>query len=105
MDGIDVARERDESTTARGYELSEPWFRLREERTVMSPGPIQFWGPCSASKTRTLCMPQVQRVKQMAICEETLAKLKIKACAGCPPEVLKAVNMLLQGGVDLLRQV
>lgn len=84
------------------YERSMP---EPEERTVISPGPIQFWGPCSASKTRTLCMPQVQRVKQMAICEETLAKLKIKACAGCPPEVLKAVNMLLQGGVDLLRQV
>lgn len=84
------------------YERSMP---EPEERTVISPGPIQFWGPCCAAKTRTLCMPQVQRVKQMAICEETLARLKVKACAGCPPEVLKAVNMLLQGGADLLRQV
>lgn len=84
------------------YERSMP---EPEERTVISPGPIQFAGPCSSAKTRTLCMPQVQRVKQMAICEETLARLKLKASAGCPPEVLKAVNMLLQGGVDLLRQV
>jgi len=84
------------------YERSMP---EPEERTVISPGPVQFAGPIAHLKTRTLCMPQVQRVKQMAICEDRMARLKSKVVAGCPPEVLKAVNMLLKGGVDLLRQL
>lgn len=84
------------------YERSMP---EPEERTVISPGPVQFAGPIANLKTRTLCMPQVQRVKQMAICEDRMARLKSKVVAGCPPEVLKAVNMLLKGGVDLLRQL
>ncbi|CAE8643908.1 unnamed protein product [Polarella glacialis] len=74
------------------------------ERTLVSPGPAQFEGPCSGTKTQTLCMPQAQRVRQMAKTEQLIKELKSKASAGCQVEVLKAVKMLLQGGVDLMKQ-
>jgi len=74
------------------------------ERMVISPGPAQFDGPCACAKTQSLCMPHVVRVRQMAITEQLITELKMKASAGCPPEVLQAVKMLLQGGTRLLRQ-
>lgn len=74
------------------------------DRTLVSPGPAQFEGPCAGLKTQTLCMPQLQRVRQMARSEQLITELKANA-KGCPPEVLQAVKMLLQGGVDLLRQI
>jgi len=72
-------------------------------RTLVSPGPAQYDGPCANVTTQTLCMPQLQRVRQMALTDQLITDLKNQASAGCPPEVLQAVRMLLQGGVDLLR--
>eukprot|EP00928_Gymnodinium_smaydae_P039198 TRINITY_DN26820_c2_g1_i1.p1 TRINITY_DN26820_c2_g1~~TRINITY_DN26820_c2_g1_i1.p1 ORF type:complete len:1392 (-),score=327.66 TRINITY_DN26820_c2_g1_i1:11-4186(-) len=73
------------------------------DRTVLSPGPVQFMGPCASIHTRSLCMPQLQRVRQMERMEILIAELKQRAGAGCPPEVLRAVKTLLQGGATLLR--
>jgi len=87
------------------YDLSRgSEFNIPEavESTLLSPGSAQFAGPCAGEKTKTLCMPQLQRVRQMALMEEKMAELKAKASAGCPPEVLQAVRMILQGGVNLL---
>lgn len=75
------------------------------QRSLVSPGPAQFEGPCANQKTLTLCMPQMKRVQQMELAEALIHQLKAKAGAGCPPEVLRAVKMLLQGGVDLLKQL
>jgi len=74
------------------------------KRTLVNPGPAQFEGPCANITTQTLCMPQLQRVRQMALTDQLITDLKNQASAGCPPEVLQAVRMLLQGGVDLLRK-
>jgi len=74
-------------------------------RTVISPGPVQFAGPCSSAMTQSLCMPQLQRVRQMARTEQLIAELKGKASAGCPVEVLHAVRLLLQGGTELIHQL
>jgi len=73
------------------------------QRTLVNPGPAQYEGPCANITTQTLCMPQLQRVRQMALTDRLITDLKAQASAGCPPEVLEAVRMLLQGGVDLLR--
>ncbi|CAK0850524.1 unnamed protein product [Prorocentrum cordatum] len=54
------------------------------------------------ANTKTLCMPQLQRVRQMALMEEKMAELKANASAGCPPEVFQAARVILQGGVNLL---
>lgn len=75
------------------------------DRTLISPGPAQLEGPCASIKTQTLCMPQLQRVRQMEMSEQLITELKTKASAGCPPEVLQAVKMLLQGGVEFLKQL
>lgn len=82
------------------YSMPEP-----SERTLLSPGPAQFDGPCAGAKTQTLSIPQMQRVRQMARMQELIADLKAKASGACPPEVLQAVRMILQGGVNLLRQL
>lgn len=74
-------------------------------RTLVSRGPSQFEGPCASLTTQTLSMPQVQRVRQMARTDQLITELKAQASAGCPPEVLQAVRMLLQGGVNLIRQL
>jgi len=75
------------------------------QRTLVSPGPAQFEGPCAGQKTQTLRLPQLQRVRQMERTERLVSELKAKASAGCPPEVLQAIKQLLQGGTDLLRQL
>ncbi|CAK0850522.1 unnamed protein product [Prorocentrum cordatum] len=69
------------------------------------PREAQDWEiqpPCAGEKTKTLCMPQLQRVRQMALMEEKMAELKANASAGCPPEVFQAARVILQGGVNLL---
>lgn len=75
------------------------------QRTLVSPGPAQLAGPCADLKTQTLRLPQLQRVRQMERTEALICELKATASAGCPPEVLNAVRQLLQGGVELLRQM
>lgn len=74
-------------------------------RTLVSPGPSQFAGPCANIKTQSLKLPQLQRVRQMERAEQLIQELKTKASAGCPPDVLNGVKLLLQGGVDYLRQL
>lgn len=73
------------------------------ERTLVSPGPVQFAGPCASLKTQTLSVPQMQRVRQTALTDQRIKELKLRASAGCPVEVLEAVKALLQGGMTLLR--
>lgn len=83
-----------------GQSMPEPAYR-----TLVSPGPSQFEGPCADLKTQTLQLPQLQRVRQMERTEQLIRELKAKASEGCPPEVLEAVKLLLKGGVDLLGQL
>ncbi|CAK0802524.1 unnamed protein product [Prorocentrum cordatum] len=67
------------------YDLSRgSEFNIPEavESTLLSPGSAQFAGPCAGEKTKTLCMPQLQRVRQMALMEEKMAELKAKASEG-----------------------
>lgn len=74
-------------------------------RTLISPGPAQFCGPCAGVTTQSLCVPQSERASQMTASESLIAELKEKACAGCAPEVLQAVRMILHAGVGLLKQL
>jgi len=84
------------------FERSMP---VASSRTLISPGPVQYTGPCAGMKTHTLTMPSMQRVKQMAQAEQYIKELKTKASAACPPEVLSEIRTLLRGGVELLKQL
>eukprot|EP00434_Breviolum_minutum_P004845 symbB.v1.2.004272.t1/scaffold222.1/size270942/14 len=83
----------------------QPWAHTVLGTLLRRQDTNALYATGTTSETDGLGTQEETPKKGVAICEETLARLKVKACAGCPPEVLKAVNMLLQGGADLLRQV
>eukprot|EP00812_Abedinium_dasypus_P012211 NODE_5739_length_558_cov_641.489066.p2 GENE.NODE_5739_length_558_cov_641.489066~~NODE_5739_length_558_cov_641.489066.p2 ORF type:complete len:175 (-),score=49.81 NODE_5739_length_558_cov_641.489066:34-489(-) len=75
------------------------------ERPLVNPGPTQFMGPCAGRRTQMASMAQMQDLRRLAETTDLILELKAKASAGCPAEVLQAIKTVLQGSVELLRQL